>query len=962
MSETNPKRLETLFAAALELSAAERARYLEDACGTDPAARAEVQSLLDAYSQAGSFLQDPVSPESMDLQGGTSPPSLRPGTMLGTFRIDAELGAGGMATVYSARDTRLDRKVAVKVLAPHSEPGADSRHRFEREALAISHLSHPHICTLYDFGRATVPEVSGEVDYLVMEHMDGRTLADRLERGPLPVDLAVRYAIEIADALECAHREGIVHRDLKPQNIMVTKSGTKLLDFGLATFAAGSAWIGSAPSVLTRPGIMVGTVQYMAPEQVKGLDADARADLFSLGLVLFEMVAGRRAFSRPSAVETLNAILHEEPAPLPESVPGGLKTIIAHCLEKDRNQRFQTSRDVAFALETFALLPTPGRQRQEHPERRWFGAALAVTTLMAVAVLAARSLPSVTDDLGDYTVVPFAVDASVERSAAWSPDGKSVAYVRTDAKGEAQLVVRGSESDVTTALTSGVSGNTRPFWARDSSRIFFGEGPIKSVSVTGGDVKTEFPDAIAADVSPDGKTFALWRPVNMSGRTSASLWTGPREGPFVRYDPAPFAIDANNVPNVVRFSPDGSTILLWVAAAPSGIWLAPYPAAAGRLPIRMFQQVAGGVAGADWLPDSRHIVLSANGMLWLADTRVGTIRRVLSGSTVAEGPAVAPNGDRLLFDDVRTSSAVVELSLAGGPPRVLTGGTRHEGSGTWSKLGDRLAYVSDRRGPDEIWTRSAEELSERLLLKPEDFPDPAPDHIFSLRYSPDGERLSFATAAKTRDGEFRSQLWVMPAKGGTPRPLTGEREGVVRASWAPEGRSLVVRLRRDGLMGIWEIGLDPETPYRRIVLPPEVHVWHTECSPSGAWIAGVGYRQVGVVATIVFARDGSHIRELPNLGSPALLWSRDERTIYGVATENGRSVLRALDLASGRVTTKAQFGDPLNLGEPINDTLQFIPTSDGRSFVTTSVENHGDIWMLKDLRVPRTDWLRWPWR
>jgi hypothetical protein len=197
----------------------------------------------------------------------------------------------------------------------------------------------------------------------------------------------------------------------------------------------------------------------------------------------------------------------------------------------------------------------------------------------------------------------------------------------------------------------------------------------------------------------------------------------------------------------------------------------------------------------------------------------------------------------------------------------------------------------------------------------------------------------------------------MPSRGGTPRPLTREDEELVRAGWLPDGRSLIARLQHGGQMGVWEIGLDTSLPYRQLKLPADVHVWHLEPSPSGAWIAGVGWiRQPWSGSTIVFARDGSQVRELAALGSPALLWSRDERTIYGVAEENGASVLRALDIATGRVSTVAKYGARLELVEPITDTLQFMPTPDGRAFVTTSFKRRYDIWMLKDLQMPQTRW------
>jgi serine/threonine protein kinase len=951
-------RVEQLFTEALNLPADGRRAHLEAACTGDVVLRAEVESLLEAHEAAGSFLMDPVRPPiASQPSSDTDVPVLPPGTRLGVFEITAPLGAGGMAAVYRARDTRLDRSVAIKVLAPRPELGAGGRDRFEREARAVSRLSHPHICALYDLGRATVSEGHGELEFLVMELVSGETLADRLARGRLPIDRSIHYAAEIADALACAHREGIVHRDLKPRNVMVTSMGTKLLDFGLAAFTTPESR--KAASEATRPGLMIGTVPYMAPEQIQGHEPDARADLFSLGLVIYEMVAGQRAFRRPSTLETLNAILHDEPPPLSEGVPASLRAVVAHCIEKAPDERFQNAQDLAFALRSIALSPPTASHEPIRSRRRRIRQALAAATLAAGAAIIAR-ITAPAFDPGDYTAVPFAVEAAAETNPAWSPDAKSVVYVRTDAVGEPQIVVRSEDSNVTTQLTSGPSGAYQPFWSHDARRIFFGLNPIKSVSATGGEVRTEYPNATAAGFSPDGQSVAVWGSTETDFGTVATLWTGPSGGQLSRYEPSPFAVKGSSVPNVIRFSPDGSTILLWLTAAARGLWLAPFPPR-GLLPHRVFGDLRGEVAGADWVPDSRHIVLSQGGRLWLGDTRTGEVRRLLAGTAPALWPVVAPGGDRLLFQEQRDSSAVVALPLAGGSPRVLVGTTQHAGSACWSPQGDRLAYVTDRRGTDEIWTRTRDESSDQPLVKPGDFPGPIPDRIFSMRFSPDGQWLSFATTASTEAGEFRSLLWIVPSHGGTPRPITADSEGAVRASWSPDSRSLVARVLRDTRWRFWEISLDSGRAYRAIPIPPDLHIWHAELSPTGEWIASVRRFGSQNMSTAIVSSHSGEVRDLPDLGSPALAWSRNGRTIYGVATVGRTSHLKALDLATGRVSIVADYGTLLSLAEPINDSLQFMLAPDGHSIVTTSTESRVDLWMLKNLHLPPASWRGWPW-
>src|SRR5512135_680545 len=290
--------------------------------------------------------------------------ALATGTKLGPYEVSGNLGAGGMGEVYRATDTRLQRVVAIKVLPTHLSANADLRYRFEREARSISSLNHPHICHLYDIG-----STPNGTDYLVMEYLEGETLAQRLERGALPFDQVARIGVEIADALDKAHRQGIVHRDLKPGNIMLTKSGAKLMDFGLAkpaTTALGTAAATASPITpstptlsvgtltrsvqpLTEKGTIVGTFQYMAPETLQGAEADARSDIFSLGCVLYEMTTGRRAFEGKSQISVLAAILEKEPEPMSQSqplTPPALEMVVKTCLAKDPDERLQTAHDL----------------------------------------------------------------------------------------------------------------------------------------------------------------------------------------------------------------------------------------------------------------------------------------------------------------------------------------------------------------------------------------------------------------------------------------------------------------------------------------------------------------------------------------------------------------------------------------------------------------------------------------
>src|SRR5262245_7055289 len=329
--------------------------------------------------------------------------TLSAGSRLGPYEIVSPLGAGGMGEVYRARDTRLDRIVAIKVLAPHLSASPEIRQRFEREARTISQLAHPHICALYDFGR------DGEIEYLVMEYLEGQTLAERIAKGPIPLDQTLRYGMEIADALHKAHRQGIVHRDLKPGNVMLTRSGVKLLDFGLAKAmepstspAAGMTALPTRAD-LTQEGTILGTLQYRAPEQLEEKDADARTDIFALGATIYEMATGRKAFTGSTKASLISAILRDDPPPISQVQPlspPALDRVVRTCLAKDPEDRWQSAADIKRELQWIAESSTAGvaaRASVSRPRSRerlaWSGFVLATVAALVMGFLSLRREP-----------------------------------------------------------------------------------------------------------------------------------------------------------------------------------------------------------------------------------------------------------------------------------------------------------------------------------------------------------------------------------------------------------------------------------------------------------------------------------------------------------------------------------------------------------------------------------------
>jgi eukaryotic-like serine/threonine-protein kinase len=429
--------------------------------------------------------------------------ALTSGAKLGPYEIQSLLGAGGMGEVYRARDLRLDRIVAIKVLASHLSSSPELKQRMEREARAISSLNHPNICQLYDIGS------QDGTDYLVMEFLEGETLAERLRKGALPLNEILKIGIAVAEALAVAHRHGIVHRDLKPGNIMLTKGGAKLMDFGLAKSAAAGAPAGasSAPllsaartmsqaspvSPLTTVGTMIGTIQYMSPEQIEGKDADARSDLFALGAVLYEMLTGARPFEGKSQISVASAILEKAPEPISAArplTPPALEHVVTGCLAKNPDERFQTAHDIVLQLKwisqsgTTALKPA---EKKENNRERWAWLIAAALALLLVASLI-LSRGSKTPEQTTYfsATLPFAA-----RAVAVSPNGHTVVIAghrESERNNLLWIYEPGAQEATSLANTEGASF---PFWSADGQSLgFFADGKLKKLSLAGGPVQT----------------------------------------------------------------------------------------------------------------------------------------------------------------------------------------------------------------------------------------------------------------------------------------------------------------------------------------------------------------------------------------------------------------------------------------------------------------------------------------
>src|SRR5579872_534754 len=408
--------------------------------------------------------------------------SILPGSRLGPYEVISPLGVGGMGQVFKARDTRLDRSVAIKVLPAEFAADPQLKIRFEREAKTISQLSHPHICTLYDVGDG----------FLVMELLEGETLADKTAKGPLPLDQVLRYGIEIAEALDKAHKAAVVHRDLKPANVMITKSGAKLLDFGLAKTRSVVDFDGATQQkALTKEGAILGTFQYMAPEQLEGIEADARTDIFAFGTVLYEMATGKRAFEGKTKTSLIAAIVSGEPKPLRATqplTPPAFEHVVAKCLAKDPEDRWQSAHDVAEELRWIrdvAQAQTSGAPRRTSKATvasAFLGGALIAT--IAVFALRNRFVPQrPTTQLTIPITIPLAATATP--TIAIAPSGRTVAFIG-DRDGVTQLCLRRLGS-LDAFAVPGTDGATSPFFSYDSRWVAFGAGrSLMKMPVEGG--------------------------------------------------------------------------------------------------------------------------------------------------------------------------------------------------------------------------------------------------------------------------------------------------------------------------------------------------------------------------------------------------------------------------------------------------------------------------------------------
>ncbi len=722
--------------------------------------------------------------------------ALTSGTKLGPYEIQSALGAGGMGEVYRALDTRLDRTVAVKVLASHLSSSPELKQRMEREGRAISSLNHPHICQLYDIGS------QNGTDYLVMEFLEGETLADRLRKGAMPLAEVIKIGIAVAEALAVAHRSGIVHRDLKPGNIMLTAGGAKLMDFGLAkplgvqaasgsgsapSFTAAATMSGPSPlTPLTTAGSVIGTIQYMSPEQIEGKEADARSDIFAFGAVLYEMVAGKRPFPGKSQISLASSILESDPEPvgkLKPTTPPAFEHVVTTCLQKNPEERYLAAHDIKLELQWIAAdksstpaaasTPAPSSTRER---LGWVAAVVAAIVLTAAAAIffyhPAQSAHSIRTVINPPEKATFDLTGDSAGPPVTSPDGTSLAFAATGTDGRTALWVRPMNT-VEARELPGTEGATFPFWSPDSRSLgFFADGKLKTVDLEGGSTQ------IVSDV-PLGRGGA-WGP-----------------------------------DGVILFSPAPTAPLMRASAS-------------GGTPVPITKLDAALYTSHRWpffLPDGKHFLYialhhdaakSANNTVYYASLDGRENRPLLHSQTnaiYASGFLLFGRGDQLMAQAFNPSSGTLS-----GEPQNVAKGVMNDAS-TWhmdaSASNDGLlVFGSGASGDLElVWMDRSGKIST--------IADKLPD-LQAAVLSPQGDRVALQMNAGQTD------IWVLDLIRGVRTRVTFGPVGNVSPLWSPDGKWLAYSSAQNGHFAICRKpsdGSGAEECFLTVDQQPALHDW-----------------------------------------------------------------------------------------------------------------------------------------
>jgi serine/threonine protein kinase/Tol biopolymer transport system component len=892
----------------------------------------------------------------------------------GPYEIVCPIGAGGMGEVYRARDTRLHRFVAIKILHKATALDPDRQRRFAEEAVAASALNHPNIVTIYDVG------ADGHTQYLVSELIEGESLRAEMNHGRVALKRVIEIAHQMAEGLAAAHDAGIVHRDLKPDNVMVTPDGrVKIVDFGLATAPEPDAALSKGPTATqTAAGLIFGTVPYMSPEQARGEHADFRSDQFAFGVMLYELTTAAHPFKRETAVQTLSAIIGDEPpdpAQANPTLPVALRWLIRRLLAKNPRQRFADTADLAADLRTIrehlseAMLnvaPTvaPG-------PRRWHRIAVLGALLVSGFLLAPAVVPgSARVQFEKFT--PFATDEGYQGSPVWSPDGKTIAY-EAEVNGVVQIFTRTLGSSMRTKVTNSRFDCFISTWSADGNIYFHSrardQDALWRVLPLGGNAELMIEGASQSAVAPDGKTVFFLREDRKGGLT-LTLWSASLpDGEPHRYARGSLKGKVASS-GFLRFSPDGSRLMLWLGPSTqtlAGFWEIAMPDGEPRELLPALSSPGLVPASFSWTPDNRHIVVTRSDgpttgtHLWLADTHTGRLDPLTTTPGNEGSPSVSPAGRTIAFTSEATDFDLFEVPLDGSPLKPFLSSTRNEFDPAALPTNTQFAFVTDRSGSLQIWLQNQEGYLQRPLVTEADFGGAASMAVGSLAFSPDGTKLAFQRAAAASDSTQTagSRLWIISVAGGKPVALGGNDAFQDAPTWSPSGDWIAYLETRQGDVALVKIQLGGRAEPVTLVksgIPP--FIVRPQWSPAGDSILCETVEGLTIVSA-----DGSSQRVISDPGWFAYAWDTDGRRIYGLRpTDDGHHImLVSVDAQTGAErVVNASLGTIPQALQPIRGFSRM----QGRGFLTSTARVKSDIYLIEAFRLPLTLWDRlwWPGR
>src|SRR3989454_3785346 len=913
------QRLKQIFQSALERNPAERSAFLSQACADDPALRSQVESLIASHDQAGDSIEAMAAEAATEMLDDDQAVSIV-GKQISHYQVGSRIGRGGMGEVFLAHDTSLGRKVALKLLRSDFTRNEERLRRFQQEARAASALNHPNILTIYEIGH------DGSLHFMATEYVEGETLRQHLSRARLTVGQTLDVAIQVASALAAAHQAGIIHRDIKPENIMLRTDGNvKVLDFGLAKLTEPKTVETAGPTlpqVETAPGLVMGTFSYMSPEQARGLAVDARTDIWSLGVMIYEMAAGRQPFEGETASDVMSLILQKEPPPLAHSwpeVPGELERIVRKALRKDREERYQTIKDLLIDLRNLRkeLELSAEMERSDPPisarpvssgqsaaatahsassaeyivteikqHKRAAALILGIIILSAVGFyLFSRRSPATKEaTLRNATFTQLTDQPGPEYFPSLSPDGKSFAYASYAAGNWDIYLQRAGGKNPLNLTKDSPADDTQPAFSPDGERVAFRSerdgGGIFLMGATGESVKRLTNFGFNPAWSPDGKEVACADegPLdpNLRNNPNSRIWavnvaTGER-----RLVTKEDSIQPNWSPHGTRIAYGGRR-----NAAQRDIWTIP---ASGGEAMEVTNDAA--VEGSPvWSPDGKYLYFASDRSgsmnVWRVPIEeqtgkvLGPPEAVTTPSPYSAQLSFSRDGQRMVYSQMVRGANLQQVGFdpaketVMGQPVWITQGSRSANTPNLSPDGEWLAFDTQGGKQYHLFVIRRDGTGLRQLTD-DSYKDRAP------RWSPDGKRITFHS-----DRSGRPEIWMINADGSRLEQLTDARDGVANAVWSPDGTRFVCR-NPGSNPSIIEVGKSwqeqsPQTLPSMSDSGGRLWVW--SWSLDGRKLGGTQERSGGTPAGIVvYSLDSQQYEKLTDFGSPPV-WLSDRRRL-----------------------------------------------------------------------------------